>query len=335
MTPIPQDVLAAYNLESASFSPIGIGNIHSTYKVTTEKDSFILQKQHYIFGKDTVKRIDAIAQYRQKQGSLVQSVIPTISGDLFVELSEDIWRLLSFIPGRVFEKIEDVGLAYEAGEIHGTFHRQMEEYTLTLPEKHHIHNTRAIFSDYVTTFETDVPEEIRDLDAVVRLHVPKLFLPEDLPIRTIHADPKISNIIFDTETQGAIALIDLDRCQNNTTLGELGDAFRSWCGALEDDPNNHFYLDYFEAAYTGYVEGSKNLLSTKEKDLICESIQLITLELAMRFLIDYQEDRYFGWDSTRYTSRKAHNLARAKGQIALFKDVVKNEEAIKAIVNSV
>jgi hypothetical protein len=50
----------------------------------------------------------------------------------------------------------------------------------------------------------------------------------------------------------------------------------------------------------------------------------MTLELCSRFLIDAVEDKYFGWDSNRYNSRKENNIARALAQWRLFEKIEKN-----------
>jgi hypothetical protein len=65
---------------------------------------------------------------------------------------------------------------------------------------------------------------------------------------------------------------------------------------------------------------------------VAQGIGTITLELAARFLADYFNDNYFGWDPKRYKSRRAHNLARARGQIALFKDLQKKMKQVKKII---
>jgi hypothetical protein len=56
------------------------------------------------------------------------------------------------------------------------------------------------------------------------------------------------------------------------------------------------------------------------------------LGLAARFLNDYHEDFYFGWDKERYPNRRAHNLARTKGQIALYKDFKERKGELEAVV---
>jgi hypothetical protein len=41
------------------------------------------------------------------------------------------------------------------------------------------------------------------------------------------------------------------------------------------------------------------------------------IELAARFAVDAFDGSYFGWDPSRFPSRRAHNLVRARGQLAL------------------
>ena len=46
-------------------------------------------------------------------------------------------------------------------------------------------------------------------------------------------------------------------------------------------------------------------------------LETVCIELAARFAVDVFDDSYFGWDATRFPSRRAHNLIRARGQLAL------------------
>ena len=159
------------------------------------------------------------------------------------------------------------------------------------------------------------------ISCCVRAHL----LPDDLPLRVIHGDPKISNVLFDRRLR-ATGIVDLDTCNRRPLLVELGDAFRSWCGKAEDDPHNTFSLPVFNAAWRGYAQEARGFITARERKLVAKAIGTITLELAARFLIDYFEDSYFGWDSSRYLSRRAHNLARARGQIAEFSTIKKTRK---------
>ena len=50
---------------------------------------------------------------------------------------------------------------------------------------------------------------------------------------------------------------------------------------------------------------------------LAHGLEVIALELSARFCADVFQDSYFGWDSTRYASRRAHNLVRAQSQVSL------------------
>lgn len=49
-------------------------------------------------------------------------------------------------------------------------------------------------------------------------------------------------------------------------------------------------------------------------------MRAVALELAARFMIDVVEGTYFGWDNTRYKSRRENNLVRAEAQWKVYSD---------------
>ena len=69
-------------------------------------------------------------------------------------------------------------------------------------------------------------------------------------------------------------------------------------------------------------------ITQEELSLMSESIRIITLELAMRFLNDYiNGDTYF---KINYPT---HNLDRARNQLALVKDIENKMDDIKAYIS--
>jgi hypothetical protein len=46
-------------------------------------------------------------------------------------------------------------------------------------------------------------------------------------------------------------------------------------------------------------------------------VEVISLELAARFLADALQESYFGWNRERFSSAGEHNLVRARGQWSL------------------
>ena len=68
-------------------------------------------------------------------------------------------------------------------------------------------------------------------------------------------------------------------------------------------------------------------ITQEELALMSESIRIITLELAMRFLKDYiNGDAYFK------INYHTHNLDRARNQLALVKDIENKMDDIKAYI---
>jgi Ser/Thr protein kinase RdoA (MazF antagonist) len=61
------------------------------------------------------------------------------------------------------------------------------------------------------------------------------------PVRVVHGDPKISNLVFAPDADRALCMLDLDTLGTMALPFELGDALRSWCNvASEDDPRGSF-----------------------------------------------------------------------------------------------
>ena len=132
---------------------------------------------------------------------------------------------------------------------------------------------------------------------------------------------KISNLIFDALGH-AVGIIDFDTILRHARAIDLGDAFRSWCNrTAEDDPDATFDVAFFEAAASGYAEGSGMPSGPQERARHLRATKQITLELATRFLLDVVHDTYFGFDAARYPHRRAHNMARARGQYHLAQTI--------------
>ena len=330
------NILGYYSLTNYSVQQVNVGLVHETYLIKADEGDFILQRLNRIFDDKVIKNVDSVSNYLNQHYFLAQTVIKTITGYLGVDpkwgCDKRWWRLLSYVPGRVFEKAESDDMVYSCGIILGKFHCLMRGYHGELDPGRRVHDTCRHFELFKEKVLVGSGSEIDSLCNTI-LEIPNLLLPTDLKVEITHGDPKISNIVFANHAV-AECLIDLDGCnrQNNIFI-ELGDAFRSWCNVgYEDGISNLFDLNKFKAGWSGYLEVCGSDFDSERRLLVPRAIKLITLELASRFLRDYFEDFYFGWDSSRYRSRKDHNLARAKGQIALFNDICAKDSDLLRIL---
>lgn len=302
------------------------GLLNQTYVVRTIDEIFVLQKLHPAVSMDTsITNYFHVTQFLLKQGKISQQVKMTNQNSLWVDFDNSRWRLLKGVEGKVYTVTPSTELAFEAGKILALFHTSLKDYPdkllPTLPMFQYKQVLTKLLS-YETNFINSQNQKVISAFLLLKENFPKLLLPDNLPTQIIHTDPKISNFLFDQNNKG-ICMIDLDTIQTLSPLYDIGDCVRSLCGQAEDDPNNNFDVSKYEAILSGYNSVTHSL-SKVETELIPQACQLIMLGLASRFLNDYIDDDYFGWDSSKYKNRQEHNLARTLGQISLWNSFTKS-----------
>lgn len=302
------------------------GLLNKTFLLCEGNDLFVLQSVHPAVAFDgSFENYHHITMFLKEHGFQTQTFVKTKTGSLWHEEAGARWRLLRGVKGVTYEFTDNPLLAKEAGSFLGTFTDVLSMYPLPLAkgrESFVYEGELAKLQSYEEQLCNDKDVRVCDAAKLLLSELPQLMLPKDLPQRIIHTDPKISNFLFDTNNS-AVCMIDLDALQVLSPLYDLGDAVRSWCGQAEDDPNNSFNKTIYTAFVGGYIDALKtNPLSREEIELIPQAAQLIMLGLATRFLNDYIDDSYFGWDQTRYASRKDHNKARVVGQLSLYNSFI-------------
>ena len=149
----------------------------------------------------------------------------------------------------------------------------------------------------------------------------------------IHGDTKIENFLFDTNSLTVKSLVDLDTIMSFTWLADYGDMLRSMvniAGEKESNPDNiQVDKEVFKSVTKGFLKTS-NQVTLAEIELMFGSIQIITLELGVRFLTDYiKGDTYFMLGEG---DPEDLNKVRGIAQITLFERLVEFEdEAIEFI----
>jgi hypothetical protein len=151
----------------------------------------------------------------------------------------------------------------------------------------------------------------------------------------VHGDPKISNIVFSSQGDEAVCMLDLDTLGEMALPFELGDAMRSWCSvSTEDDPAGWFCAERFAAAVHGYAGVAAGWWLDAERAAVLPATATIQVELAARFCADGLNESYFGWNPSAFPSRGEHNLARARGQLALHRSLLAQQGILEAAVDA-
>jgi Ser/Thr protein kinase RdoA (MazF antagonist) len=352
----PEPIAAAVAGYFALHSPIrsveryGDGLINDTYLTICGGSRYLLQRinrQVFPDPRRIMSNLSVLTKHLENRaggGLRIPTLIASRDGLPYV-LDEDggIWRLMAFIPdARVLRRIDDPEQARETGRILGRFHMLTRDLapdsmSVTLPGFHvtpvYLERLRRV----VDARSPRLTDEIRN--AVMRATGRKVGVSalEDalregrIPVRVIHGDPKLDNILFDCTTGRAVSLIDLDTVQPGLVHHDLGDCLRSCCNRGGESGGGGsevvFDLALCREILTAYAEQTREVLGAAEIELIFDAIRLIPFELGVRFLTDHLEgDRYF-----RVTQR-GQNLRKALIQLSLVDDIERNEPEIRKMV---
>ncbi|NUP04809.1 MAG: phosphotransferase [Polyangiaceae bacterium] len=314
---------------SVDRAPYGTGLINLTLSGFIDQRRVIVQRVHPAFADSVHQDIEAVTSHLDRSGVLTPRLVRTDAGALSTIDGEGrSWRVLTFIDGsHSHDRIDGPSRATEAGRTVGRFHAALADldhgYEHTRPGIHDIAFRRAGIERAVEVHGAHplYDEVARGVDALGAFT--DHLLPVDVtPSRHAHGDLKTSNVLFDGDGSG-LCLVDLDTLALMAWPFEMGDAIRSWCNPKrEDEPGARVDTTLFEAALRGYHAGCNGLnLDPLEIELLPRGTLTIACELAMRFLTDALEERYFSFDPARFATRGEHNLARARGQLALARSL--------------
>ena len=152
-----------------------------------------------------------------------------------------------------------------------------------------------------------------------------------LRLRPIHGDPKVNNVLLDTATGQAVALVDLDTVKPGLVHYDIGDCLRSGCNPQGEETEHweavRFDPDLCRALLQGYLSQARGFLTAADYDHLYDAVRLIAFELGLRFFTDYLEGNVY------FKARhREHNLARALVQFRLTESIESQETAIGAII---
>jgi Ser/Thr protein kinase RdoA (MazF antagonist) len=138
-----------------------------------------------------------------------------------------------------------------------------------------------------------------------------------IPLRVVHNDPKVNNILIHAQTGKALCMIDLDTVKPGIVHFDFGDCVRSAANTAGEDSGDLDAVVFDQARYEalrgGYLDEAGAFLTQAEIDMLPVSVKVITFELGIRFLADHlRGNAYF---RVRYPG---HNLHRCRVQFRLL-----------------
>ncbi|MGM9881336.1 MAG: phosphotransferase enzyme family protein [Bacilli bacterium] len=254
--------------------------------------------------------------------------------------SKEYYRVYEFIENSVsYDCSTDRNIVYNTGRAFGAFQRLLADYPMPKLEEtiKDFHNTEKRYQTLMEDIKIDSNNRVMDVAREIvfilkREDVCSLItsrLGKEIPLRVTHNDTKVNNVMMNKDTGDYLAVIDLDTVMPGSMLYDYGDGIRSTSSNAKEDEKDlskvYINLDLFKAYTDGYLSEMAPYLTEEELSLMGESIRVITLELAIRFLNDYiNGDTYFKVDY------ESHNLDRVRNQLKLVEDI---EEKLDYINN--
>jgi hypothetical protein len=248
------------------------------------------------------------------------------------------WRMCRFIEDtRTVVRLTGPDDAQTAGQAYGRFLRKLADFPADqlkniLPG---FHDTPARWKACQAAWKHDIHDRAAGAEAEfaylsARADLATGLTSLDLPLRAVHNDAKLANVLLDAHGGQAVCVVDLDTVMSGTALHDFGDMMRTMCSFADEEEmdldNVHVEPELFAALTRGYLSEAASVLTPMEKDHLVTAGLVITFEQALRFLTDYlQGDVYY------QTNRAEHNLDRCRNQLRLLDSILEQRVALKAL----
>ena len=337
--PLPYSLsnLLSNGSQAIQVDPITNGLIHQTFRIQLGNNGYLLQSINTnIFSDPTglirnhQKLYDHFLNTNSPFPHPLAEPLPFPNGQwLFVDEHGKTWRISEFIPDSYTRtSVTDTSQSAALALFFAKFSRHassMDRNSWHLPIPR-FHDLAFRFEQFQQALENDRADRKTSQHKLInQLQERKDYVDlfsrfkdcDRFPLRMMHHDAKLSNVLIDQKTETWLCPIDLDTVMPGYFFSDLGDMIRSICNgsAKEDSPTDEvvFHADLFESLLTGYRSGMEDSLTPEENNLLGVSGILMTYMQSLRFLTDYLNgDIYY------HTNRPAQNLDRTLNQLELL-----------------
>ena len=344
------NILAQFGLKPSDYqiNSFGSGLINHTFKLSGKIDEYILQQINIDVFKSPysiANNLIALQSYLKETHPdyFFAGMLPSVSGDFLVESeSGEYYRLFPFVKGsQSLDFVSEERQAFEAAKQFGKFTFVLKDFDISLLAYTLVdfHNLKLRFEQFnkacnnaknerTVRASAEIKEVYNCLDILQTYN--RLTANNAIPLRVIHHDTKISNVLFD-DKQNGLCVIDLDTVMPGYFLSDVGDMMRTYLSPANEEETDlskvYIRENVFSAICQGYLSEMRNVLTAEEKRYFVFSGELMIYMQAIRFLTDYlNNDIYY---EPKYPD---HNLNRAKNQLKLLNEYLQAKEKFERLV---
>ncbi len=344
-------IIKAFGLNPREYSiyPFGNGLINHTWKVYGPGHEYILQKINknvFKSPEDIAANIRHISNYLKLNSTDYLFVSPITSNNGSEQVKDDAceyFRLTPFVIGsHTIDTVETTTQAFEAARQFALFTRLLYSFDTGLLKYtlNDFHNLTLRFSQFNKAHES-APSSLKN-NAAVAIEAAlnytnivdvyeKIVKEKNIPLRVIHHDTKISNVLFNGNDEG-LCVIDLDTVMPGYFISDLGDMMRTYLSPVSEEEKDLSKVvirgDFFKAIVRGYFHEMGDVITPREKELVVYAGEFIIYMQAIRFLTDYLNGNIY-----YQISYEEQNLVRASNQFKLLDEYVKAKKELEGFVD--
>jgi hypothetical protein len=331
------------------------GHIHSSFRVTigagADERRILLQRVNDRVFEDPEavdRNIRSITRHmhravRRQMGGPERRVLELLEGDGGETTIRDPdggwWRAYRFVEDAAPAREINETIVERAAWAYGEFQRLLRDYD------------GPPLSETISGFH-DTPRRLEALESAVRADPhgrlqrvrteverildrrrlgATLVDNRDLPVRIVHNDAKLDNVLFDVVTGEALCVVDLDTVMPGCVGYDFGDMVRSMSVTGSEDAVEAdgacVREELFAAVARGYLRAIGDVQTPAEIATLVVSGVVLTLEQAARFLTDHLlGDTYYRIE------RPDQNLDRTRAQLEVLESLLDAGPRLEAIV---
>lgn len=334
---VEEKVLKQFGIRDYKLDLVKHGHINRTYIVTEKsKPRYILQRLNdYVFSNpQDVMNNFALLERHLGVSLKFRYHIPRPVIKNYVISYKGYWRLFHFESDtHDFLTTSNPEIAFKAANAFANFDKALSDLDPSLvqtviPNFHDLefrdNHLRSAFEMGIEDRKLNGKELYNKIQSLNHITEEFNAVRSKLPVRVIHNDTKLSNLLFDPNEK-VHCVIDLDTVMSGIVITDFGDMVRSMCNPVGEgrDTIDQVYFDtgVYNELKRGFVEGWEGELSDEEIEFLPLGAKAVIYEQAIRFLTDYLEgDMYYQIEFPE------ENLVRAEVHLKLLEDFLKKSD---------
>jgi thiamine kinase-like enzyme len=339
------------NFQDYDIQNFGSGLINKTWKLGALNGdrSYVLQQINKSVFKSPVQiseNLNYIGSYLAQNypDYLFVSSLPSKDNDFVInDENGEYYKLSNYINNSItVNTVKDEKVAFEAARKFAEFTKLLVNFDIQklnypLPNFHNLTLRFMELENQLKVANKDRLEKALHLIHLVYKYkdivdtYEQIITKKLIPLRVIHHDTKINNVLFDKQYNG-ICVVDLDTVMPGYFISDVGDMMRTYLSPVDEEEQDLSKIaireEVFIAIFDGYFQEMGDTLSANEKQLFVYAGKFLIYMQGLRFLTDYlNNDHYYG---QKY---EGHNLARASNQMVLLEKYIQLEHKFQEIVN--